>query len=274
VASSVPIQVAGAANFPAAPSDCSAGGTSADTVDGLGANGLLGVGNFRQDCGPACTSSVGNPGSYFVCGPFGCTVTTVSLAAQLQNPVWMFPQDNNGLVIVLPQIGAGGAATVSGSMIFGIGTQANNALNGAQAQATDEYGNFTTTYNGVAYSSSFIDSGSNGLFFLDAPTTGLLDCGANSEEAGFYCPASTTSFTALNTGTNPNGSAIQVSANAAFSIANAAALFNSPNTAFNNLGGDNPGAFDWGLPFFFGRDVFIGIEGQTSSAGVGPYWAY
>jgi hypothetical protein len=184
----------------------------------------------------------------------------------------MFPQDNNGLAIALPEVPAGGAISVPGTLIFGVGTQANNTLSGAQAQAADGFGNFTTTFNGVRYSSSFIDSGSNGLFFLDSATTALPGCG--SQAAGFYCPASTTAFTAINSGPNPNAPATTVSTNIAFAVANAAMLFNSPSYAFNNLGGSNPGAFDWGLPFFFGRTVFIGIEGRSSPAGMGPYWAY
>ena len=273
VASSVPIQVAGAANFAAVPTSCSVGGVPAQTMLELGANGILGVGLFRQDCGPACASS-SPPAVYFSCPATGCTPASLALTAQLQNPVWMFPQDNNGLAIILPQVGASGAVSASGSMIFGIGTQSNNALGGAQAQSAST-GTFTTTFNGVAYTTSYIDSGSNGIFFLDSNTTGLPNCTSNSDGAGFYCPASPTSFAAITSGRNPNGSGTTVSANIAFSIANAVSLIDSPNTAFNNLGGPAPGSvFDWGLPFFFGRTVFIGIESQTSAAGSGPYWAY
>jgi len=272
VASAVPIQIVGAANFASVPAACIAGGTSWDTVAQVGANGLLGVGLYRQDCGSACASTVGNPGSYYNCGPVGCTVANVSLTAQLQNPVWLFPQDNNGLAIVLPAVGASESATVSGSMIFGIGTKANNALGAAKAMAADSLGNLTTTYNGTAYPASFIDSGSNGYFFLNSKATGLLNC--TGQLSGWYCPTTVTSFTAINSAPSPNGSGLQVSENIAFSIANATTLFNSPNTALSNLGGSNAGAFDWGLPFFFGRTVFIGIENQVSGAGVGPFWAY
>jgi len=113
VASSVPIQIAGAPNFAAVPTSCSAGGIPAQTLLQLGANGILGVGLFRQDCGPACASS-SPPAIYFSCPATGCTPTSVALTGQLQNPVWMFPQDNNGLAIVLPQVGAAGAVSVAG----------------------------------------------------------------------------------------------------------------------------------------------------------------
>ena len=162
-------------------------------------------------------------------------------------------------------------------MIFGIGTQTNNALGAAKAQALSETGTFTTTFNGVAYSNSFIDSGSTAYYFLTAALAGLPEC-SSTQAPGFYCPPTTTNLTAITSGANPNGSSVQVSENIAFSIANAVTLFFSPGsatfTAFNDLGGDNAGAFDWGLPFFFGRTVFIGIESQVSAAGVGPYWAY
>ena len=210
---------------------------------------------------------------YFSCPAAGCTPTTVALTGQLQNPVWMFPADNNGLFITLPQIGATGATTAVGTIGFGIGTQTNNALGSAQAQAATAKGTFTTTFGGVAYTNSFIDSALGAFYFLDSTTTKLPNC-ANGDAAGLYCAPSPVSLTAITSGPNPSSSGTTVSQNIAFSVWNALTLIDSGNPAFNNIGGPNPGAFAWGLPFFYGRTVFIGIEGQTTPAGNGPYWAY
>jgi hypothetical protein len=46
------------------------------------------------------------------------------------------------------------------------------------------------------------------------------------------------------------------------------------DSVFPTLGGPNPGTFDWGLPFFYGRHVFVAIEGAPTPGGTGPYWAY
>jgi hypothetical protein len=67
-----------------------------------------------------------------------------------------------------------------------------------------------------------------------------------------------------------------------FSIMNADALFNTGFAALNNLGGDSGTGtssdyFDFGAPFFFGRNVFVGIAGKTVPNGViAPYgyWAF
>ena len=35
--------------------------------------------------------------------------------------------------------------------------------------------------------------------------------------------------------------------------------------------------FDWGLPFFYGREVYVGVDTAKPKPGwtyVGPYWAY
>jgi hypothetical protein len=264
-ASAIPIQVIGENQFPNIPQACSSTGTSEDTLADLGANGILGVGSFREDCGPACASTTSsNPAFYFGCPASGCTVAAVQTINQLQNPVWLFSSDNNGVAIQLPTVVAGGAAVVNGSMIFGIGTQSNNALGSAKVQTLDGNGNFTTIYNGLSYTGSFIDSGSNGLFFLDTATTGIQTCADISD---FYCPPRTQSLSATTRGGNGVTQAIS------FSVGNAGQL-NGRFTAFAELGGPNPGSFDWGLPFFFGRTVFVSIEGQTAPGGTSPYWAY
>jgi hypothetical protein len=263
----VPIQVIGAAAFSAVPDSCSSTGPSENTVETFGANGVLGVGGFRQDCGSACAfAGAANPNLYFACPTTGCQPTTVTLSQQVPNPVWLFPTDNNGVVVELPSVAASGAVSANGSLVFGIGTRPNNGLGSAKVFTLDANGNFTTLYQGRAYAGSFLDTGSNGLYFLDSGTTLLPLC---PDYSFLYCPATTQSLSATNPGLNGATGVIS------FSVANADALFVNPTfSAFDNLAGPNLGSFDWGLPFFFGRNVFFAIESQNTPAGLGPYVAY
>ena len=271
-AGSVPIQVLSDTEFKI-PSGCTSSGFhSADTLSTLGANGIVGVGLFAQDCGSACEQPVQagsiNPGWYYECPSSGtCQAIAVSLAQQVVNPVVLFPSDNNGVIIELPAL-SGATATVNGSLVFGIGTQSNNGLGGATIYTAPGF-EFTTTFNNHAYPGSFIDSGSNGYFFAD--TTGITECGGN--EAGFYCPSTTLNLQATNQGSNGANGTVS------FSVADAATLFtNVSDKAFSDLGGPTSSStvnyFDWGLPFFFGRNVFNAIEGKSTPGGTGPYWAY
>jgi hypothetical protein len=264
-ASSVPIQIIGSPSAPAAPAGCtSSGGPSEDTLDKLGANGVLGVGLFLQDCGPGCVfSGSSNAGLYYACASSNCQVTPQSLAQQLQNPVAMFSSDNNGTTIMLP---AASTSQTSGTgvLIFGIGTQSNNALGNASVFTVDASGNFVSKY-GSTSSTGFIDSGSNGYYFLDSATTGLPIC---SDTKDFYCPTTTASLSATNTGANGRSGSVS------FSIANGDTQLNLPDSVLPQIGGPFAGYFDWGLPFFYGRTVFTAIESRTTSGGTGPYFAY
>jgi len=265
VASNVPVQVIDP-TFAAVPSNCSSGGVPEnDTLATLGSNGILGVGPFAQDCGGSCDQTgAANPGLYYQCASTSCSVIAEPLAQQVQNPVALFTADNNGVIIELPNL-SGPAASLSGSMVFGIGTESNNALGTATVFPLDANGEFSTTFKGQSYP-AFVDSGSNAFFFLDETLTGLTVC--PSDNSGFYCPGSPANLSA----TTSSGSA---TANVTFTIANADTLFaNQAAFVFNSLGGPNPGTFDWGLPFFFGRNVFNAIDGKTTPAGPGPFWAY
>jgi hypothetical protein len=259
LAPSLSIQVIADPSVPTAPSDCAASGLPMMTPTALRVNGILGIGLFSADCGGGCIASA-LPRWYYACDASGaCASSTQPLDQQVTNPISRFALDNNGVVIDLPTVGPGGAATVYGSMIFGVGTQANNTLGSATVlKANTTTGYVTTSLNGQPYSQSFIDSGSNGLFF---PSTTLARCGA------WWCPASTQSLSATLTGVNGS------TASPDFSIANAQTLFATNNYAFNNLGGPSS-AFDWGLPFFFGRRIYTAIESRLTSAGNGPYYAF
>jgi hypothetical protein len=269
-AAAVPIQVIGDPNYAVIPSGCSSTGPAENTVAAFGANGVLGLGVFMQDCGGVCALSV-IPGFYYACPVSGCQETTASLERQVQNPVAMFANDNNGVIVELPAVPDAGAATVNGALVFGIGTQSNNALGAAQVfKVQANTGRFVTDYNNQSYSDSLLDSGSSAYFFAD---NNIAVCDQNDPYApGFYCPPSTENLSAAITGTNGANATLD------FNVANAHALVqdNPINFAFNNLAAPEvtPGGFIWGLPAFFGRNVYTAIEGQNTSAGLGPYVAF
>ena len=277
----VPIQILGDTRVPTAvPSSCT-GVSNESTVSSFGANGVLGIGTFQQDCGPGCSSGT-PPDDYYSCviASGTCTPTLVTLAQQVTNPVWVLPQDNNGTLVQLPSIPSGGTTTVNGSLIFGIGTQTNNGLGSATVFNVDSNAYFTTTFNGQTNSCSYIDSGSNAYFFPSAGYPGLVACtGSNS---AFYCPANLLANLSANNVSNTNTSQ---TGTVSFNVGNANTLFTNNggnNSAFSELGGPNSppsgcnGSFDWGLSFFYGRSVFTAIEQQTVSGStfVGPFWAY
>ncbi|NYH13016.1 DUF3443 domain-containing protein [Paraburkholderia bryophila] len=260
LAASIPIQLISDPAAPTVPTDCAASGPAMLTVASLRSNGILGVGLFAADCGAACVNAA-LPRWYYSCDANGaCVASAQALAQQVTNPVSRFALDNNGVVIDLPAIADSGAANVAGSLIFGIDTQANNTLGGASVVKADSQTGFVvTTSAGQTYSQSYIDSGSNGLFFSN---TQLPQCGF------WYCPSATQAASAAISGTN--GASNPVS----FEIGNSNVLFASANNAFDNLAGVAGSGFGWGLPFFFGRRVYTAISARVTSAGPGPYYAF
>ena len=260
LAASLPIQLIADPAVPTVPSDCAGTGLAMQTVATLRANGILGVGLFAADCGGTCNSSAA-PRWYYSCAASGaCQASAQPLAQQVTNPVSAFPLDNNGVVIDLPAVAAGGAPSVAGSLIFGIGTQANNVLGGATVLRANSQSGYVTTVSGAqTYSQSYLDSGSNALFIANA---GLPECGL------WYCPAATVSASASIRGTDGTSSTV------AYSVGNSRTLFNSTNNAFDNLAGITSNSFGWGLPFFYGRRIYTAIESRLTSAGSGPYYAF
>lgn len=273
----LPVNIIGDPAAGGAPPSC-VSGPPESTVLEFGANGILGIGNYLQDCGQACAQSA-IAGTYYVCpannsNPATCTSTTVALTRQVLNPVGRLTADNNGVVVELPSVPELGSTVVNGTVLFGVGTQPDNALGSAtRVYGLTAGGTFTATFGAVQLPGSFIDSGSNAYFF---PST-IATC---ADATFFYCPVTSASVptsvpeTAIITGTN------NVSATVSFNVDNADQLFNTSFTAFPSLAGPNgsfssiSGAFDFGLPFFFGRNVYVIIEGNVVNGVTAPAVAF
>lgn len=243
---------------------------SQDTAQELHANGVLGVGTAVDDC-IFCHTGTNSSPMYFSCPGAVCSRlvagTRLDSTQLVGNPVAQFPVDNNGVIVELPAVPSTGAASATGVLVFGIGTQANNGLGSAQVFGADAtHGFITTAFGGASFPDSFFDSGSNSLFF----PASLATCSGGT----FYCPSSTQSFTAVVEGTNGTNASVS------FSVANAQTLTNTGNFAFNDQAGSTVGffagtqTFDWGLPAFYGRNVYTAIAGKTAGAFTGPFYAF
>jgi hypothetical protein len=279
--------------YPTSNDSVLTGGPDDDTVASLGANGILGIGNFPQDCVTASTNyCAGTVTGMYMGYDTGTGAGTVQGATPVGDQVWNFVSalavDNNGEQISLPSVPADGSATASGTVTFGIGTESNNGISSSEkVYELDGDGNFAAaSYNGVNYTSAnsggtFIDSGSNALFVSDAGTLGTADC-TSPDVSGFYCPSSSLSLQPLGlTGYNNNTTSVSLV------IDNAMTLAGTGNAAFDDLGGpscvssssatcsQSTDYWDLGLPFFYGRPIFVGI---SSTAGTGTYpngfWAF
>ena len=77
-------------------------------------------------------------------------------------------------------IAPGGAASVVGSLVFGIGTAANNGLGSAQVYTTDALGHFTTTFAGTGTGSIAVnDTTASTTTPCSDPRPGTTTCTAS-----------------------------------------------------------------------------------------------
>lgn len=279
-ASNVAIQVIGDGGY-TVPDDCSSrGGPNLGSLlgaDGTQAfNGVVGIGHFVRDLAPAAKAVM--PGGYYYCSSANaCAATRVPLNEQVMNPVAAFPTNNNGTIIRLPALPAGGQSRVTGELVFGVGSQQNNAMPANPSiLRVDKNGFFTTRYQGRVIMYSAIDSGTNGIAFQDAtiPVT-----------SEWYTPANPRTLSATMESTNGTGEPVIVP----FTIGNATSVMASGYAAYDNLGiyvptlsgYDSSNAsslsietFLWGMPFFYGRDVYTVFEGATVGPQGGPFVAF
>ena len=276
-AAKVPIQILDDTGSSAPPpTTCGANGTLVNGVSGFDANGLFGVGVLAQDCGSTCVNATTPAPVYYGCTAAGvCTAENAALAVQVANPVAMFAADNNGIIVNLPSLqNANGDATVPGELIFGIATQTDNALpaTGLTVLGTDSAGDFKTTYtngNGVtAVLPALIDSGTDDYAF-DDPAIPVCSAITYGIFAGYYCPnPAPKSVSAINTGAN------NVTNTVDFAIADPSTFVQTASAFIDLAGGGGSTTFTWGMPFFYGHKIYVGIDQRVAGTNTGPFYAY
>ena len=262
-----------------APPNCkSNAGALLTSVSMLQANGVLGIGMVDVDCGITCLTNAYPLGYvvYYSCPTLDtCLPAAMPIASQVQNPVASFAVNNNGTMITMPALPKLGANVAKGRLVFGIETQTNNRLGAASTYPVETNpASANYLYVGVqvgakSYPQSYIDTGSNAMFFDNATLPRACSVSAGAQ-GNWYCPVDTWHQTA----TLPDAFGNPVAFN--FAIENADTLFTIGATALANLGGTagQPAeSFALGMPFFYGRKVFTSIWGKFLAPN-GPWYAF
>lgn len=251
------------------PSSYCPGAEAYPTPTSFGINGILGVGPYIND------NAVGGGLSYFSCSSNSCSYIQ-NPQKPVVNPIAFFPNGlESGITIKFQSVNDNGSSGIKGYAIFGVGSNINNTP-GGNVNIYTIYPNYQncqagigcipTTLSNTNINAGFLDTGSTYLYFLD----NSISHGTNN----YYNPSSTVTLYPSNT--SNNNSSIQTS----FNIANADTLFNNYyfNSTFNNIGyylqSITQYDLDYGLPFFFGKTVYICFYGKTCSGRAGPYWAF
>ena len=260
----VPIQVIDA-TFGSIPSACPSPESAPSSF-----NGILGVGVFVADCGtPSCPAAAN---VYYASSGSTSTPVAVDSSSQVQNPVALLPVDNNGVIVSLPGVAAAGAPSVEGALVLGIGTRANNQPIAAAAVALDGAGEFGTAIDGAGHPRLVRRHRLERLLLratvehrvLLRPARLVLPAGhaelLRHERAVAGVSREPPDRRRSRSATSTRSSGRQGTA----------------TRSSREIGGSAlPGAgVDWGLPFFLGRTVYLGLEGRLTDFGAGPVLAY
>ena len=229
------------------PSGCSQSGVGPITApEQLGANGILGVGALADDSGPLLVY-------YFVMqGAQASLINGLPSTLRIPQPITRLEKHNNGLILNYPAVDLSGAPTLDAQLILGLGTSDNNTTTGATFFTLSNSGRLRMAFNGTPYD-GVIDSGANHYVF---PYAYLPNCGGTV----FFCPETPqTVHVAIGSyGATPRWISTLNLLDYKTYGSNAA----QPGLAGYTTGNNE---FILGLPFFYGRKVFIAVQGQSLS---------
>jgi hypothetical protein len=293
IAKGAPIQIIDdLGSFASVPSACNRSGSlapiSSPTAPAAGFNGIMGVGPIPND------NSVNQ---YYSCTNGSCTAYLLPVVNPpvVPNPVTAIHNaafdgtstDYNGIGLTMNSVPEAGQAADYGNLTFGIGTESNNEPSSTvqvfQGNVDGSFAGAIETKFGTSTIAGYLDSGTNDIAFNDSA---IAQCPSNTPPNGpWYCAAPVATLSAVNEGST--GTPVSLPVN--FTVGNAEQLIQNGTYALPEVAGPfgSPPLFDWGLPFFYGRTVYVGIDGLSalinSSCGTctttpcscaGPFFAY
>jgi hypothetical protein len=245
-------------SFASKPAECASYGPDmlANGAKSFGGNGYIGIDVLRRDCLGGCTTTSNT--LYYDCAGTQCSPVGMPATHQMQNPISAFAADNNGVTLTFPALAAGGAQNVSGTMTFGIDTQANNASTGATKLAINGSASVNASY-GDRSMQAILDTGSGAYYFPDST---IALCPSSFSSQAYYCPAQQLTRSATLASKSGNAQAIS------FDILNASTELANNLPAHAGIGVNvdlfGAGVLDLGMPFFYGRTVTFGIQSDDS----------
>lgn len=191
------------------------------------------------------------------------------------NPVTGFAVDNNGVILSLPHVAVAQAESLSGYLIFGLNTQANNQVSSSVAKVLGSPNNYAAIFKANTYSindtHSIFDSGTSHNIFYDtsiAPCYGLLE--------GLYCPSNSPTNWISNIHSYDSDTLIQIVNPVVNYMSNPKIFMFDVVPGLSGITG--PFAMTmYGLPVFYGRNIYVGFQGESGNMtplGVGPAWGF
>jgi hypothetical protein len=276
VAKNTPIQIMDDLNrFSPIPSGCNPGGLpvlSSPSALAAGANGVLGIGDLPNDlngdvtyysCANNTCAILSTPGT-FVLNPVSNIHSDVSGAGST---------DYNGVALSMNTVSSGGQAADYGNLALGIGPAANDTAGASVQVFLANSSGFMEAKLGNTTLPAYLDTGTNAYAFNAIPA--ISQCSSNNPSNGpWYCPASTLLEQITNEGFNGSPK----STPAPFSVGNAQQLSQNGVWTEPEMAGPIASLFDWGMPFFYGRTVYIGVGPAYLSSSFtsvdAPFFAY
>lgn len=257
-AGNIPVQIINdSADQSGVPASCSSEGQQVVFSD-VGARGIIGINPI--------INVANNLNFNYVCSNGSCIPITEGIPVPYLNvnPVGYFASDNNGQIISLPAATANSNTNLTGTLTFGLNTESNNLIPGNISSVLGDpnnfIGKFTVTTEGVAYDSMF-DSGTNHWLFYDAT---IPTCPPDNL---VYCPPTATQWQSVASSYDGSGTPIAISAGILSPTGYSSIM---PFWGIQS----SQGSGLYGLPFYYGKTVYLGFIGSQTSMGAGPTWGF